>query len=241
MNPMSGRTDLQGRVAVVVGGASGVGAAIVRDLSEAGATVIVADLHPPHGHRPVDITSAESIDHLAKRIADTHGTCDYLVNCAGAVAVGPVTSLSEADFDRVYAVNVKGLWMTVRALIPLMGQGGSILNVASGAGLRPLPELSVYASSKAAVIGLSRAMAGELAGEGIRVNCLCPGLVDTPLARSTQNDRSSAAADQAGNFDNYMIRRYGTPEELSDAALMLLTNEYITGSTLAVDGGRTLH
>jgi NAD(P)-dependent dehydrogenase (short-subunit alcohol dehydrogenase family) len=122
-----------------------------------------------------------------------------------------------------------------------MAGGGSILNISSGAGLRPLPELSVYAASKAAVIALTRSLAGELADRNIRVNCLCPGLVDTPLAQSAQKLRSANAAQETQGFENYLVKRFGTPDELSAAALMLLTNDYITGSTLAVDGGRTLH
>lgn len=238
---MTSRIPTSGAIAVVVGGSSGIGAAIAHDLTASGATVVAADVAPSPGDVAVDITSSSSVDELVRHVNEEYGRCDYLVNCAGAVAVGSLSTLSEHDFDRVHAVNVKGPWLTIRAMVPLMTAGGSILNVASGAGLRPLPELSVYAASKAAVIALTRSLAGELADRNIRVNCLCPGLVDTPLARSTQNLRSAAAAQETQGFENYLIKRFGTPDELSSAALMLLANEYITGSTLAVDGGRTLH
>jgi NAD(P)-dependent dehydrogenase (short-subunit alcohol dehydrogenase family) len=237
--------DLTGRVAVVIGGASGIGAATAESLSVAGASVVVADLYPrATTDMTVDIASAESIDTLARQVEAEHGTCSYLVLCAGTVAVGPMETADESDWDRLFDVNAKGPWMTVRAFLPLLtaaDAGASVLTVASGVGLRPLPELSIYAASKAAVIGLSRALATELADRGVRVNCLSPGLVDTPMARDAQGARGTEAAGQTAAFSNYLVRRFGAADELAQAAIMLLTNEYITGSTLAVDGGRTLH
>lgn len=237
--------DLAGRVAVVIGGASGIGAAIAERLGAAGASVVIGDLHPRDASdSTVDITSADSLRTLARQVEAEYRTCSYLVLCAGAVTVGPMEIADEADWDRTFEVNAKGPWLATRAFLPLLvaeGLGSSILTVASGAGLRPLPELSIYAASKAAVIGLSRALATELSDRGIRVNCLSPGLVDTPMARSAQEARGMEAAGQTTAFSNYLVRRFGTTDELAQAAIMLLTNEYITGSTLAVDGGRTLH
>lgn len=237
--------DLSGRVAVVIGGARGIGAAVADGLRLTGASVVVADLHPRNSlDVKVDITCATSLDTLARRVEADHGSCSYLVLCAGAVAVGPMEALDEAEWDRTFDVNAKGPWLATRSFLPLLTaavDGASVLTVASGAGLRPLPDLSIYSASKAAVIGLSRALAMELADDGIRVNCLSPGLVDTPLARAAQNQRGDEAAHQAASFSNYLVRRSGTVDELARAAIMLLTNEYITGSTLAVDGGRTLH
>lgn len=237
--------DLTNRVAVVIGGASGIGAAIAENLSTAGASVVVADLHPRGSSDiAVDITSEESLSTLARQVEAEHGACSYLVLCAGTVAVGSMETADEADWDRTFDVNAKGPWMAVRAFLPLLvavGEGASVLTVASGAGLRPLPELSIYAASKAAVIGLSRALATELADRNIRVNCLSPGLVDTPMARAAQEARGVEAAQQTNAFSNYLVRRFGTTDELAHAAIMLLTNKYITGSTLAVDGGRSLH
>ncbi|MEW2500817.1 SDR family oxidoreductase [Amycolatopsis sp. NPDC047767] len=225
-------------VAVVTGGASGIGAAVVDLLAERGFSVVVADVA---ASPPTDVSSSDSVAALAGRVAAEHGRCDVLVNCAGVVAVGDVLTVSEADWTRAFDVNVTGVWRTARAFIPLMPEGGAIVNVASAAALRAIPEMPAYVASKAAVVGLTRAMAIDHAPQGIRVNCVCPGLVDTPLARHAQEQRGGEARAAVRNFEPYLVKRTAEAAEIADAVVLLATNRYATGATLALDGGRSLH
>jgi NAD(P)-dependent dehydrogenase (short-subunit alcohol dehydrogenase family) len=229
-----------GRIVVVTGGASGIGAAVAARLRAAGDTVLVADLA---GDPPVDVTDNGSVTALAERVRAEHGRCDLLVNSAGALAVGTVTEVTEADWDRAFAVNVRGVWLVCRALLPLMPPGSAIVNVASAAGLRPITDMAAYVASKSAVVGLTRAMALDHAEQGIRVNCVCPGLVDTPMSAAAQRQRPPTAHDAVAGFAGYLVKRLAEPDELAAAICFLGSPEaaYVTGSTLAADGGRTLH
>ncbi|TMU99810.1 SDR family oxidoreductase [Streptomyces sp. DASNCL29] len=231
-------------VAVVTGGASGIGAAVVARLRAGGTAVVVADRAPAAGEEPVDVTDGASVHALAERVAQAHGRLDLLVHCAGAVAVGSVDTAAgtaEEDWHRAFAVNVTGVWTVSRALLPLMGEGGAIVVVSSAAGVRPIPEMAAYVASKSAAVGLSRSMALDLAPRGIRVNCVCPGLVDTPLARAAQERRSPSERGRVDERRGYLIGRAGTAEEIAEAVVLAGTNGYLTGATLAVDGGRSLH
>lgn len=230
-----------GRVAVVTGGASGIGAAVVARLRAAGDTVLIADLADDE---PVDVTDRVSVRAFADRTAVSFGRVDLLVHCAGTTAVGAVDTSdddADADWDRVFAVNVTAAWAVSRALLPLLGEGAAIVVVSSAAGLRPIAEMAAYVASKSAVIGLSRSMALDLAPRGIRVNCVCPGLVDTPMARAAQRQRSPDAREGVAERRGYLVDRDGTADELAEAIVLAGTNGYLTGSTIAVDGGRSLH
>ncbi|WGW11474.1 SDR family oxidoreductase [Saxibacter everestensis] len=236
-------TTFSEKVAVVTGGASGIGAAVVSQLRAAGAEVAVADLTPTRGYPAVDVSDTGSVLQFADLVADRFGRCDVLINCAGIVTVGTIEQLDEADWDRSFAVNVRGVWQMARHLLPLMPEHSAIVNVASGAGLRAIPALPAYVASKAAVVGLSQAMAIDLAERQIRVNCVCPGLVDTPLAAATQEARPDHVREAVADYQNYLIKRSASPDELAGSICFLASDAaaYITGSTLAVDGGRTLH
>ncbi|KXF49379.1 hypothetical protein AXA44_25005 [Rhodococcus sp. SC4] len=232
------------RVAVVTGGASGIGAAVVERLRAAGTAVHVADLRPGPGHAPVDVTDTESVRALADRVAAENGRLDLIVHCAGAVAVGAVDTqakTAEDDWNRVFAVNVTAVWSVSRMLLPLMGEGGAIVTVASAAGVRPIAEMAAYVAAKSAAVGLSRSMALDLAPRGIRANCVCPGLVDTPLARAAQELRSPTESTGVAERRGYLVPREGTVDEIADVVLMAATNGYLTGSVIAVDGGRSMH
>ncbi|KUF05774.1 SDR family NAD(P)-dependent oxidoreductase [Leucobacter sp. G161] len=229
---------LADKVVVVTGGASGIGLAVASACTDLGATVVIADVA---GDQPVDVTSAASVRGLADRLRTAHGRCDILIAAAGTVLAGAPDALDDAAWDRLFAVNVKGVWRVVDALLPLMPRGASIVTVSSGAGLRPGPELSAYAATKGAVIAYTRALAVDLAAREIRANCVAPGIVDTPMHRDAQQLRSGEVAAAATGHAQYLVKRDGKPEELAAAIMMLSTNEYITGVTLAVDGGRTLH
>jgi NAD(P)-dependent dehydrogenase (short-subunit alcohol dehydrogenase family) len=231
-----------GTVAVVTGGASGIGAAVVRQLRSVGAQVVVADLAPTDASA-VDVTDTASVAAFAVDLDRRYGRCDLLVNCAGTVAVGTISDCTEQDWAQVFNVNVLGVWQASRHLLPLMPPGAAIVNVASGAALRPIPKMAAYVASKAAVVGLTRAMALDHAEQKIRVNCVCPGLVDTPLAAEAQQQRPVDTQQSVAAFDGYLIKRMATADEIARCICYLGSSEasYITGATVAVDGGRTLH
>ena len=232
----------QPRIAVVTGAASGIGAAVVATLEEQGVIVRPADLSLQGAGR-VDITELASVQAFASRLADEQGRCDILVNCAGAIAVGRATECSEEDWAAVFGVNVGGAWRMAKHLIPLMPAGSAIVNVSSGAGLRAIPDMAAYVASKHAVVGLTRAMALDHANDGIRVNCVCPGLVETPMARRAQDQRPSASRDAVADFDGYLIKRAADPREIAESICFLASDasSYTTGICLPVDGGRSMH
>jgi NAD(P)-dependent dehydrogenase (short-subunit alcohol dehydrogenase family) len=244
---MSRRFD--GRIAVVTGAASGIGAATAQALTAEGATVVGLDIQAPA--KPggpfeilsADVSAASDVAAAADAVASRHGRCDVLVNCAGVADVGPAGECTEQQWDRLFDVNARGTWLVCRAFLALMPHGGAIVNVSSGAALRPMPGLAAYAASKAAVVALTRSIALDYADRGIRANCLCPGVIDTPLANTTQQLRPAGDREAVADYRDYLIKRAGRPEEVAESILLLCSPQlgYLTGSTLAVDGGRTLH
>ncbi|NVM94304.1 SDR family NAD(P)-dependent oxidoreductase [Arthrobacter wenxiniae] len=233
--------DAASPIAVVTGGASGIGAATANRFRAIGYSIVIADLADVSDAPITDLSSTDSVDALATWVAQKHGRCDVLINGAAAVVAGDILAVSESDWTRILDLNVTGIWRTARAFVPLMIDGGAIVNIASGAGLRAIPDMSAYVASKSAVVGLTASMAIDLAPRNIRVNCVCPGPVDTPMARRAQELRRDEARSAVQNFDNYLVKRTAEPDEIAEAVVLLATNRYLTGSTLAVDGGRTLH
>lgn len=235
---MTDLDELTGRVAVVTGGASGIGAAVVNRLRDRGSLVEIADLS-----LGLDVTDADAVNDFADQIRASYGRCDILVNCAGTLAAGTVLEVTEADWDKAFATNVRGPWLMSRAFLPMMPEGSAIVHVSSGAGLRAVPAMAAYVASKAALVGLTSAMAIDHAPQGIRVNCVCPGLVDTPMNQRAQRDRPVEIRDQVASFAGYLLPRHGLAEEVAAAIVFLASPAagYMTGATVAVDGGRTLH
>lgn len=239
---------LEGLVAVVTGGAGGIGRATVAQLSAGGAAVAALDLDGqavPGAALAVraDVADADSLADAARRVRDQFGGCDILVLTAGVAVVGAAGATTEADWDRVFGVNVRGAWLTFREFLPLLRRPASVVTVASAAGLRPLPELAAYSAAKAALIGLTRSIAVDYAADGIRANCVCPGQVDTPLAASVQADRSAAQRSAVASYQDYPIKRAAQPAEVATAISYLCQPGagYVTGTVLPVDGGRSLH
>jgi 2-keto-3-deoxy-L-fuconate dehydrogenase len=243
---------LADKVAVVTGAASGVGRAVAELFARHGARVVPVDrdgavsARPPAGAAlPIvcDIADPSAVDALARRVVQEFGRYEVLVNAAGVVVAGPAGETAEADWDRVFAVNAKGTWLMCRAALrPMVAQrAGVIINTASGAALRPLPRLAAYAASKAAIVSLTRSIALEYGEHGVRASCICPGMIDTPMRWAALDARAAAGDDPSAALAPYAIRRLGRAEEVAEAALFLACAEYITGATLAVDAGRTLH
>lgn len=234
-----------GRVVVVTGGATGIGARITAGFLEAGASVVVADVAEPDGVQPtlacrVDITDDAALERMVERAVADFGGIDALVNCAAIYkALGGKVSLDQltnADWDRVLTVNVRGTWQAIRAVLPAMDRrgGGHIVNISSTTARSGSPGFAHYVASKAAVEGLTRAAARELGPRGITVNAIAPGLVDDE-ATNVLNDRQYV--EQAAS--RRAIGRQMYPADLVGAARFLASEAsgFITGQVLVVDGG----
>lgn len=251
--------QLQNRVAVITGGASGFGAGMARRFAAEGAQVIVADINGAGAEKEatairaaggsahpvqVDVSNNDSMAALVEQTLGIAGRIDICVNNAGTTHKnGPLLSVDEATFDRVYAVNVKSIYLSVMHVVPVFRQqgGGVFLNIASTAGLRPRPGLVWYAGTKGAVITLTKALAVDLAGEKIRVNAINPVAGDTPLLAQFLPGEDTPEIRQKF-VDTIPLGRLSQPDDIAKAALFLCSAEaeFITGVCMEVDGGRCI-
>lgn len=238
---------LEGYRAVVVGGAAGIGRATAALLEERGARVFVIDRNdaaPREGAR-ADLADAGTVTAAMVRAAEVLGGIDILVNSAGIDLEAPSEAVSDADWDRVLSVNLSGPMRAARAAFPHLAASGrgAIVNVSSGAGLRPIPGRAAYCASKAGLVMLSKSLAFDWAAQGIRVNTVCPGAVHSDLFDQSWVHAPDPEAKLEEIRERYALRRIAQPEELAEAILFLVGPgaRHITGTTLAVDGGRTFH
>jgi NAD(P)-dependent dehydrogenase (short-subunit alcohol dehydrogenase family) len=233
------------RVAVITGGASGIGKAVALAFHQRGVKVITIDrveVETNWTHVVGDVSNSANLRDASRLVEREFGACNALVTAAGVAPRGTAGECTEDDWDDVFGINARGTWLTFQHFLPLLQHGSSVTTIASGAALRPLPSLAAYSASKAAIVALTRSIAIDYAASGIRANCICPGLIDTPLAHARTPDgdaNTSSGLDAAG----YLIPRLGSPEEVAAAVIFVSSGSagYITGATLAVDGGRTLH
>lgn len=242
--------------ALITGGSSGIGLATARLLLEEGIGVTVTGRDPGKlkavaadlgslGKLSTVVGDVASVDDAEAMVAATvaaHGRIDYLFCSAGIPGVAPLDDLDEALWDRVLDVNLKGTYTVIRAAVPRMREigGGAIVTMGSEAGLTGQPQLAAYCASKGAVVNLTRALALELIGDGIRVNCLSPGITNTPMCEVEAN----MAPDPQAVWDAWKewapIGRWADPEEQAKAALFLLRDAtFSVGSVLVTDGGYT--
>lgn len=252
---MAGR--LKGKVAFVTAAGQGIGRAIAEAFVAEGAKVIATDLDAGKlkdlkkaKSDALDVTSTEAVDTLAQKVIKEFGAPDILANCAGFVHQGSILDCSEADWDRSFDINVKSMHRTLRAFVPAMLKhgGGSVINIASVASsLRGIPNRYAYGSTKAAVIGLTKAMAADFIRQGLRVNAICPGTIQSPslnerIATNAKKFAKSAKEVRQDFIDRQPIGRLGTPEEIAAGAVWLASDEssYYTGQTLQIDGGMTM-
>ena len=247
---------LQGRVALITGAAAGFGEAIARRFVAEGAKVLVADLDGARAQdvasnlgesaRAVrcDVSSRADVDAAVASCVDAFGGVDILVNNAGTTHRNQsMLDVDEATFDRVFAVNVKSIFHTTQAVVPLMKarRSGCIVNIGSTAGIRPRPGLTWYNASKGAVNLLSKSMAAELGPDGIRVNAVCPVMSPTALIEQFLGVPDTPEA-RAKVVAGIPLGRMSTPEDVAEATLYLASDaaRFITGVELPVDGGRTI-
>ena len=239
--------DVTGRRVVVVGGAAGIGLATARLALETGAQVAIIDRQSaPPGTLgfTADMKRTSEVNAAIAAAADALGGIDGLAYCAGIDLQAPLGDTADEAWEQVIDVNLTGAMRACRAALPhLSAQGGSIVLVSSGAGLSPLRHRTAYCASKAGLNMLAKTLAMELAPDGIRVNALCPGAVETGLFRSGFNGIADQDAALAGVKARYALKRVAEPEEIARAILFLLSEDasYVTGIAMAVDGGRTFH
>ncbi len=239
--------SLKNKIALVTGAASGIGAAIAETFAQAGATVWIADRNEADGNTiagrigakyiSLDVTSEAA----CTQAAQTVGALDILANVAGIGHVGNLLTTASADLDKLYAVNVRGIFNGCKAFAPAMleRKSGSVINMASIGGVVAVRERLAYTTTKFAVVGLTKALALDHSHTGVRFNCICPGRVETPfvLARLKEYpDPQAAYRDMAATQLNGRMAR---PEEVAAAALYLAADEsaMVTGSSLMIDGG----
>lgn len=245
-----------GQVALVTGGAAGIGRATALAFADQGLKVVVADLDAAAGEQTVqaiherggdalfircDVTRDDDVKAMVEGVIGQFGRLDYAFNNAGIeIEKGKLAEGTEAEFDAIMSVNVKGVWLCMKHQLPVMlaQGGGAIVNTASVAGLGAAPKMSIYAASKHAVLGLTKSAAIEYAKKGIRVNAVCPAVIDTDMFRRAY-EADPRKAEYAAAM--HPVGRVGKVEEISTAVLYLCCDgaAFTTGHALAIDGGAT--
>jgi len=255
---MDPKQPLDEKVAIVTGAGSGIGEAIALLFAEQGVRVVVADWKAPAGeetveqirgkggearfHR-VDVSKAAEVEELVRFAVEQYGRLDILVNNAAIQILGTLTRTSEEDWDRLHSVNLKGVFLCSKYAIPKMirSGGGSVVNVASVLGLVGDPDLAAYCAAKGGVIALTKAAAIGYGPRGVRVNCICPGDVDTPMVQEFFNKDSNPDQARRTVSAHYALRRIADPREVAQTAAFLASDasSFLTGSVIVVDGGLT--
>jgi len=235
------------KVAVITGGASGIGEATAAEFSSRGAKIVILDRVRSSANRDTlfiacDVSSSREVEKAASRVSKELGSVAFLVNSAGIQRYGTGTTTSDETWDEVMAINLKAMFLTFRSFFPLLKtSGGSVVNVSSVQAVGALPNSVAYVTSKHAIAGLTRALAIDHAVDNIRVNCVCPGAVDTPMFRSSMQNTEGLASllQEIGTL--HAVGRIARPEEIAKVIAFLCSDDasFITGGVHLVDGGMT--
>lgn len=250
---------LHNKTAIITGAAAGIGAASAALFAGEGARIVAVDIDRERLNQivnqlekngfaclalPADVSQRNEVENVISAATREFGQIDILFNNAGVVPTGKVEVTSEEEWDRAFAINLKSMYLFCHSVIPGMKAqgGGVILNTASATALRAVVDRACYTATKAAVIGLTRSIAVDYVGDNIRVNCLCPGTVDTPSLAG----RLAAFADPEQARKTFIARqpmgRFGTAEEIAQAALYLVSpdSQFVTGVAFPIDGGLSI-
>jgi NAD(P)-dependent dehydrogenase (short-subunit alcohol dehydrogenase family) len=260
LHSSDGSHSLQGKIAVVTGGARGIGRAIAERVQAAGAQVCIVDCDPEpgeavaralterHPDRPVgfflaNLEKMEEIDAVASHFSSSHGQLDVLVNNAGIEIDKRFEEVTAGDWEQIQAVNLRAPFFLTQRLLPFFpSSGGAIINISSIHSTHAFKNATVYACTKAALIALTRNLALELAPRHIRVNALCPGYIDTRLWEVYLQSSPDPNSLAAWTTELHPLGRRGVPDDIAQAALFLATNasSFVTGTQIVVDGGLTI-
>ena len=250
---------LAGKIAVITGSGAGIGRASALLFAKEGASVAAIDLDEARNAELVqeiqsnggtaeaftaDVSSARDVEDVVRRIRERWNRVDILFNNAGIVTGGKVHTLEEEEWDRAFAINVKSMFLLSRAIIPMFLEqgGGVILNMSSTTAIRVAPDRALYGATKGAVFALTKSMAIDYAADNIRVNCLCPGTVDTPSLNVRLAAKGNAEEARKQFIARQPLRRIGKAEEIAKAALYLVSDDaaFVTGTAFQIDGGMSL-
>lgn len=243
-------------MALITGAGSGIGRAIAELFADEGARVAIVDIDGDPARTTAreigeqaeawraDVSDPEAVRNVVAEIEGRFGQIDVLVNNAAIVSTKSVIDVEPEEWDRVMVVNARGVFLPCKYALPgmLVRGFGSIVNIASVAGLKGLPQRAAYCASKGAVIALTRQIAVEYAGQGVRCNAICPGTIETPLLREAFDRSGHAAATRSAFMARQPMQRFGQPSEVAQAALYLASDEssFVTGTTHVIDGGLTV-
>ncbi|HER25086.1 MAG TPA: glucose 1-dehydrogenase [Candidatus Atribacteria bacterium] len=247
--------SFEDKVVIVTGAAVGIGKATVIAFAEKGAKVVVADIDVEKGKQTssfiggdaffieLNVADRKSVNNMVKDVMNRFGRVDILVNNAGIYYQGDVIETTEEEWDKVMAVNLKGMYLCSHYVIPVMLERGSgvVVNVASEAGLVGIADQVAYNVSKAGVISLTKSMAVDFAQKGVRVNAVCPGTTETPLVKNALKRSKNPENERRKLEECRPLNRLGRPEEIAAAILAMASDHlgYATGSVLSIDGGYT--
>ena len=236
---------LAGKVAIVTGGAQGIGAAIARGLDAEGAEVVIVDLEPPEGGIQADVSSEEDVERAVAQALERNGRIDILVNNAGLYASLEMRAFTEIpleEWNRVMEVNVASMFLTCRAVVPVMREqgGGKIVNISSGTPFRGVPFLLHYVTSKGAIVAFTRSLAREVGANSIHVNCVAPGFT---MSEGVKSHPEVIEALRDVSVAARTIKRDQVPEDVVGAVVFLCSPaaDFVTGQTMVIDGGQFFH
>lgn len=248
---------LENKVAIITGGGDGIGQATAVMFAKEGAKVVIADINPEKGNKSVDmvkavdgqamfvqvdVAEADSVENMVKQVVDAYGKIDILVNSAAVFVEATVLNTSVEDWDRIMAINLRGIFLCCKYTIPEMIKAGkgSIVNIGSEAGITGFKNQTAYDASKGGVVNMTRCLALDFAEHNIRANCVCPGTTETPMVKQAIAVAPDPEAARR-SFSARPLLRLGRPEEIAAGILYLASDEspYATGAILAIDGGKT--